>query len=65
MEQFSIPQKKDFAANQIREHSSLVWENHRERIKQLYSVENRSLDEVISTMENDYGFIATYAYIYI
>jgi hypothetical protein len=51
-------------ANQSREHSSLVWENHRERIKQLYLVENKSLDEVIIAMENDYGFIATYAYIY-
>jgi hypothetical protein len=62
MEQFAIPQ--DFAANQSREHSSLVWENHRERIKQLYSVENKSLDEVIGAMESDYGFIATYVYIY-
>jgi hypothetical protein len=62
MEQSAIP--RDFAANQSREHSSLVWENHRERIKQLYLVENKSLDEVISAMESEYGFIATYVYIY-
>ncbi|KAE8447259.1 hypothetical protein EG329_010953 [Mollisiaceae sp. DMI_Dod_QoI] len=41
------------------EHSAQVWEQHRERITQLYSVEDRSLDEVIALMQNQYGFTAT------
>lgn len=53
MEEFAI-------SHSGHEHSAQVWEQHRERIKQLYSVEDRSLDEVIATMNQEYGFIATY-----
>ena len=59
MEKFVIPSVgQDVVSN--REHSAQTWENHRERFTQLYSVENRSLGEVITVMQNEYGFTATY-----
>jgi hypothetical protein len=61
MEQFTVPARKGLAPAQTREHSSTVWENHRDRITQLYSVQNKSLEEVMNVMEIKYGFIATYA----
>jgi hypothetical protein len=59
MENFAIPSiGRDVVPN--REHSAQVWETYRERITHLYSEENKSLDEVIIAMQNEYGFIATY-----
>jgi hypothetical protein len=37
------------------------WEEQRPRIEQLYSTEDKSLDDVIKLMEREYGFRATYA----
>jgi hypothetical protein len=36
------------------------WEDHRPVIVRLYSIERRSLQEVMEAMERDYGFLATY-----
>lgn len=35
------------------------WENHRRVFTQLYSVENKTLDQVMEIMKNEYGFKAT------
>jgi hypothetical protein len=36
------------------------WEDQRATVQQLYSTENKTLQEVIEIMEKEYGFHATY-----
>jgi hypothetical protein len=62
LEEFAVPPKKGFAP-QTREHSSFVWEGLRDRFTQLYSVQNKSLGEVMDLMETEHSFVATYAYL--
>lgn len=66
MEQISIPSQKrrhqGGFASQSREHASVVWEGLRDRITQLYSVQDKSLAEVMRVMEVENKFVATYAY---
>lgn len=62
MEMFAIPSTgRDVVSD--RDHSAQTWESHRERIKQLYWDEDKSLDEVIAVMQNTYGFTATYVHL--
>jgi hypothetical protein len=65
MDQFTMPYPIPEAASsqsqsKSREHSAQDWENQRPRITQLYSTENRSLEEVIAVMKGEYGFEAKY-----
>jgi hypothetical protein len=64
MDHFPAPPRKgsNFAPSQSREHASSVWEGLRDRITQLYSIQNKPLGEVMSTMEMEYNFVATYVY---
>ena len=62
LEEFAVPPRKGFAP-QTREHSSFVWEGLRDQITQLYSVQNKSLGEVMGLMEMEHSFVATYAYL--
>jgi hypothetical protein len=62
LEEFAVPPRKGFAP-QTREHSSFVWEGLRDRFTQLYSVQNKSLGEVMDLMETEHSFVATYAYL--
>jgi hypothetical protein len=64
LEEFAVPPRKGFVP-QTREHSSFVWEGFRDQITQLYSVENKSLDEVMTLVEREHGFVATYAYLHL
>ena len=61
MEHFAIPSTGQEAVSN-REHSAQIWENHRERITQLYSNEDRPLDEVVTVMHSQHGFTATYVH---
>jgi hypothetical protein len=61
-EEFAVPPRKGFAP-QTREHSSSIWESLRDQITQLYSVQNKSLGEVMGLMEMEHSFVATYAYL--
>jgi len=66
MEQFAIPSIVPNAAfTQGGDYSAQGWEDQRERITRLYSVENRSLDEVIVVMRDNYGFKATYVHFHL
>lgn len=60
MDTFAIP-STGVASN--REHSAQTWGSLRERITQLYSTEDRSLDEVITVIQSEYGFTATYVHL--
>lgn len=57
-EEFAVPPRQGFAP-QTREHSSFVWESLRDQITQLYSVQNKSLGEVMGLMEMEHSFVAT------
>jgi hypothetical protein len=50
--------------NQQRQLSAQDWETQRPRIEQLYSTEDKSLDDVMSAMEMKYGFRATYVILF-
>ena len=39
------------------------WEDHRPVFVRIYSIERRSLQEVMEAMERDYGFLATYVFL--
>jgi hypothetical protein len=39
--------------------SAKDWENHRRIFTDLYRVENKTLDQVMEIMKNEYGFKAT------
>jgi hypothetical protein len=48
------------AARPVRRHRNTAadWEHHRESIRQLYMVENKSLEETINTMARSRNFQA-------
>ncbi|KAI0101287.1 hypothetical protein F4814DRAFT_432889 [Daldinia grandis] len=46
-------------ASKARKVSSENWERHKETILSLYLTSGLSGEELVQTMENDYGFIAT------
>ncbi|KAH7317559.1 hypothetical protein BKA65DRAFT_514723 [Rhexocercosporidium sp. MPI-PUGE-AT-0058] len=58
MERFAVPPMKVIEP-QSREHASSVWQDLRDRITQLYSVQNKSLVEVMGVMATEHGFVAT------
>jgi hypothetical protein len=61
MEQFAIPSNVPMASSSRgRPVSAEDWEKNRETISQLYSTENKPLEEVMNVMELQYGFKATY-----
>lgn len=62
MEHFAVPPLMNAFAPRRGEHSSSDWEGLRDRITQLYSVQNKSLVELMNVMETEHGFLATYAY---
>lgn len=61
MEQWAVPARKAAASTQGRENAPSIWENIRDRFTQLYSVEDKSLEEVMRVIEADYGLVARYS----
>jgi hypothetical protein len=55
------PLAKCFAPPKVRSRriERSAWESHRDRIMQLYSVENKSLIDIQSMMESEHNFYAT------